>query len=77
MVKVEILGSGCKKCKTLAEETKKAAKNLGVDIELIKVTDFAEIAKFGIMSTPGLVVNGEVKFSGEVKKAGAIEEYLK
>lgn len=76
MLKVEILGSGCKKCKMLAEETAKAASNLGIEIELIKVTDFTEIAKFGVMSTPGLVVNGDVKFSGEVKKAAAIEEYL-
>ena len=76
MVKVEVLGSGCKKCKMLAEETTKAAKNLGIEIELVKVTDFTDIAKYGVMSTPGLVVNGDVKFSGEVKKAKEIEAFL-
>ena len=76
MIKVEILGSGCKKCKMLAEETSKAAKNLGIDIDLVKVTDFTEIAKYGVMSTPGLVVNGQVKFSGEVKKSKDIEPFL-
>lgn len=77
MLKVEVLGSGCKKCKTLAAEAQKAADNLGIDIELIKVTDFADISAYGVMSTPGLVIDGDVKFSGEVKKAKAIEAYLK
>ncbi len=77
MLKVQILGSGCKKCYTLTEETKKAAKNLGIEIDLEKVSDFDKISEFGVMSTPALVVNGEVKFSGEVKKAKKIEEFLK
>lgn len=76
MIKVEILGSGCKKCKTLAMETEKAAKNMGIEIDLIKVTNYEEIMAFNILSTPGLVVNGKVMFSGEVKKAKDIEQYL-
>lgn len=77
MLRVEILGSGCKKCSILAEETKKAAENMGVEIELVKVTDYGEIAAYNVMSTPGLVVNGKVMFSGQVKKASKIEAYLK
>ncbi|QEN03476.1 thioredoxin family protein [Thiospirochaeta perfilievii] len=76
-MKVQILGSGCKKCNTLTAETIKAAKNLGVDIDLEKVTDYGEISSFGVMSTPALVIDGDVKFSGEVKKAKKIEEYIK
>lgn len=77
MLEVKILGSGCKKCNTLTEETKKAAENLGIEINLEKVSDYSEISSYGVMSTPALVVNGEVKFSGEVKKSKEIEEFLK
>lgn len=76
-MKVEILGSGCKSCNTLTAETVQAAKNMGIEIELVKVTDYGDIAAYGVMSTPALVVNGVVQFSGEVKKAKAIEAYLK
>lgn len=77
MKKVQVLGAGCAKCKKLAEETAKAAEALGVDIELEKVEDFTEIMKFGVMSTPALVIDGEVKFSGKLLKAKELEHYLK
>ncbi|MGM0444253.1 MAG: thioredoxin family protein [Fibrobacterota bacterium] len=76
MKKVQVLGSGCKKCKTLAKEVQKAADNLGMEIDLEKVEDFAEIMKFNVMSTPALVVDGNVLFSGQVKKAKDLEAYL-
>lgn len=76
MKKVQVLGSGCDKCKTLAQEIAKAAETLGVEIELTKVEDFHEIMKFGVMTTPALVIDGEVQFSGKVQKAKKLEQYL-
>lgn len=66
MKKIQILGTGCPKCKQLAENAETAAKTLGIEYELEKVTDINEIMKSGIMMTPGLAVDGEVKVSGKV-----------
>ena len=77
MKKIQVLGGGCSKCKVLAEEVTKAAAEMGVAIELEKVTDFQKIMEFGVMTTPALVVDGQVKFSGKVLKAEALKEYLK
>lgn len=76
MKKVQILGAGCTKCKKLFEETRKAASILGVEIELEKVEDLTEIMHFGVMTTPALVINGEVMFSGKVLKAKDLTKYL-
>ncbi|MCX7805556.1 MAG: thioredoxin family protein [Planctomycetota bacterium] len=76
MKKVHILGTGCPKCKKLAEATETAAKELGIQIELIKVTDINEIMKFGVMMTPGLVVDGEVKVVGKVPGVAEIKKML-
>ena len=77
MKKIQVLGGGCSKCTVLAEEVTKAAAEMGVAIELEKVTDFQKIMEFGVMTTPALVVDGQVKFSGKVLKAEALKEYLK
>lgn len=77
MKKVQILGGGCSKCKILAEEVTLAAKEMGIEIELEKVTDFQKIIGFGVMTTPALVVDGKVLFSGKVLKAEALKEFLK
>jgi len=63
---IKILGSGCKKCMTLAENTKEALSSLGQEAEIIKVTDFADIAAFGVMSTPALVIDETVVSFGKV-----------
>lgn len=76
MKKVQILGGGCKKCKILGEETQKAADELGIEIELCKVEDFSEIMKFGVMTTPALVIDGDLKFSGKVLKSKNLKSYL-
>jgi small redox-active disulfide protein 2 len=76
MKKLQILGTGCPKCKKLAEETEKAAKALGIEYELIKVTDIQEIMNFGIMTTPCLAVDGVVKVSGRIPKPDEIKEIL-
>jgi small redox-active disulfide protein 2 len=67
-MKIKILGSGCKNCITLAENTKAALAESGTEAEIEKVTDFAEIAKYGVMSTPGLVIDEKVVSYGKVLK---------
>jgi small redox-active disulfide protein 2 len=76
MKKIQILGTGCPKCKKLAENTEAAAKELGIDYELIKVTDINEIMKFGVMMTPALAVNGDVKSVGKVMSTDDIKKVL-
>jgi len=63
---IQILGSGCSKCQLLADNAETAAKSLGLEYTLEKVTDIERIAEFGIMLTPGLAVDGEVKSFGRV-----------
>lgn len=76
MVKIQILGSGCPKCRKLAENSETAARELGIDYELEKVTDIKSIMGFGIMVTPVLVVDGEVKTAGKVPDVEEIKEML-
>ncbi len=76
MKKIQILGTGCPKCKKLAENAEAAAKELGIEYELVKVTDINEIMKFGVMMTPALAVDGEVKSAGKVLSAEDITELL-
>ncbi len=77
MKKLQILGTGCPKCKKLTELTEQAAKELGIDYEIEKVTDIKDIMKFGIMMTPGLVVDGEVKAAGKIPSLEEIKRMLK
>lgn len=65
-MKIQILGSGCSKCKLLYEHTEQAIKDAGIQADIEKVTDFKEIMKFNIMSTPGLVINGKVVSAGKL-----------
>ena len=76
MVKIEILGTGCPKCKKLAESAEAAAKALGIEYEIQKVTDINEIMKLGVMMTPALVVDGEVKLVGKVPSQDEIKTLL-
>lgn len=76
MKKIQILGPGCPKCKKLAEESEKAAKELGLEFEIGKVTDVKEIMKFGVFSTPALVVDGKVKSVGKILDAKQIKDIL-
>ena len=66
MRKIQILGSGCRKCTLLAETADAAARDLGLDYTLEKVTDLNRFAEFGVMFTPALVVDGVVKIAGKV-----------
>jgi len=76
MKKLQILGTGCPKCRRLTENTEAAAQALGIEYELVKVTDLAEIMAFGVMMTPALAVDGEVKLVGRVPAPAAIEPLL-
>lgn len=75
-MKIEILGSGCPKCKTLEENAKKAVAELGIDAEITKVTDIGKIVEYGVMSTPAIVVDGEVKAYGRIPDAQEIKKWL-
>ena len=66
MKKIQILGTGCPKCKKLAENAETAAKTLGLEYEIEKITDINDIMKFGVMVTPALAVDGQVKVVGKV-----------
>jgi len=74
MKKIQILGTGCPKCRQLAQNAEAAAKELGIENEIEKIMDINEIMKFGVMMTPSLAVNGKVKIVG---KAATIEEIKK
>ncbi len=73
MKKLQILGSGCAKCKKLAEHVETAAQALGIDYELEKVTEADDILSFGVMTTPALAVDGEVKTAGRVPSVEALK----
>lgn len=75
-MKIEILGTGCSKCKTLYENVKKAVEEIGMEAEIVKIEDIPSIMKYGVMSTPALVVDGKVLFSGKVATVGEIKESL-
>ncbi|KGO35557.1 MAG: thioredoxin family protein [Desulfoprunum sp.] len=76
-MKIHILGPGCAKCTQLTETVTTAAKELGLDCEIEKVSDFNKIMSFGVMMTPGLVVNGEVKAVGRVPSLEEVKTMLK
>ncbi len=76
MKKVQILGTGCPKCKKLAENAQAAADALGLEYQLEKVTDLKQIMAFGVMFTPALAVDGVVKVSGKVPDVEAIKALL-
>ena len=76
MKKIQILGTGCPKCKKLAENAEAAAKDSGIECEIVKVTDINEIMKFGVMLTPALAVNGQVKAVGKVPSLDEIRKFL-
>jgi len=76
MKKIQILGTGCPKCKKLAQHAEAAANEMGIEYELEKVTDINEIMKFGVMVTPALAINGEVKVAGKVASPEDIKSML-
>jgi len=76
MKKIQILGTGCPKCKKLAENAEAAAKSSGVEYSLEKVTQINDIMKFGVMMTPALAIDGQVKSVGKVVSPDEIKKML-
>jgi small redox-active disulfide protein 2 len=76
MKKIQILGTGCPKCKTLTAHAEEAVKQLGIEARIEKVEKITEIMKFGIMTTPGLVVDGVVKSAGRLLSVDEIKRHL-
>lgn len=74
--KIQILGTGCPKCKRLAENAEAAAKQAGIQYELEKVTEIERIMDFGVMMTPALVVDGQVKSAGKVLSVDDVKKML-
>ncbi|MGC9490416.1 MAG: thioredoxin family protein [Thermovirgaceae bacterium] len=75
-MKIQILGTGCPKCKKLAALAEEAAKELGISYEIEKVDDVNDIIAFGVMTTPGLAVDGRVLTSGKVPSAAEVKKLL-
>lgn len=73
---IKILGSGCKNCITLKENTETALKEIGLEAEIVKVTDFKDIMAYGVMSTPALVIDEKVVSFGKVLKPKEIEKII-
>ncbi len=74
---IRLLGSGCPKCKLLEENARKAVEELKIKAEIEKVTDVGEIVDYGVMSTPAIVVDGEVKAYGRIPTVEEIKKWLK
>lgn len=74
--RLQILGTGCAKCKLLAEHAERAAQELGLEYELEKVTDLDKIFEFGLVTTPALVVDGEIRVSGHVPTTTRLKNML-
>jgi small redox-active disulfide protein 2 len=76
MKAVKVLGPGCKRCEATETMVKDVASRLGVEVKVEKVTDYAEIARFGIASTPGIVIDGKVVHAGGLPREDALEKWL-
>lgn len=76
MKKIQILGTGCTKCKKLAENAETAAKELGIEYELEKVTQIKDIMQMGVMTTPAIAIDGEVKATGRLLSSDNIKTML-
>jgi len=76
MMKIEILGPGCPRCKSLEENARKAAQELGIDAQIEKVTEMGKIVGYGVMTTPGIVVNGKLKGSGKFFTVEEVKAFL-
>lgn len=75
-MEIKILGTGCKKCRVLLENTESALKSLGLEAELSKITDVEEILAYGIMTTPSLVIDEKIIATGKVLKTKEIAEHI-
>lgn len=77
MLNIKVLGSGCSNCKRLEANARKAVEMLGIEAEIIKVTEYAEIHKYPILATPGLVINEKLVSAGRIPDEVEITTWLK
>ncbi len=75
-INIKVLGTGCPKCNSLEKLTRKAVKESGINADIEKVDDIMKIMEYGIMKTPALVINGEVKISGRLPSEKELKEFL-
>ena len=75
-MKIEILGTGCPKCKKTMANAEEAAKELGIQAEIAKVEKIDEIMNYGVMVTPALAIDGEVKVAGRIPKVEEIKDWV-
>ncbi|MCC5924454.1 MAG: TM0996/MTH895 family glutaredoxin-like protein [Crocinitomicaceae bacterium] len=76
MKNVKVLGPGCPKCKTTFSNAEEAVKQLGIEVELEKIEDIVEMMKYNVLTTPVLMVDGEIKIKGRVATVNEIKELL-
>jgi small redox-active disulfide protein 2 len=76
MMKIQILGTGCPKCHQLEQNARAAVQQLGLEGEVVKISDIREIMKFGVMMTPGLAVDGQVLSAGKLLSVEEIKKLL-
>lgn len=76
MIKIEVFGTGCMKCKRMMKNVEKAVSELGIEAEIVKVEDITEIMERDIMLTPALMIDGELKISGRVADVTELKELL-
>ncbi|AKB85498.1 thioredoxin family protein [Methanococcoides methylutens] len=75
-MKIEVLGSGCAKCNKVKEIVEKVVNEAGIDAEIVKVEDIDKILDYGVMVTPGLVIDGDVKIAGKIPSEDKVKEWL-
>jgi small redox-active disulfide protein 2 len=75
-MKIEVLGVGCSRCEKLEQDIKGALAELGLEAEVVKVTDLEKISSYGVLMTPGLVINGKVYSSGKLPAMSALKSWI-
>lgn len=75
-LKIEILGLGCPKCEMLEENARKAVNEMNLKVDIVKITDIEKIINYGVMSTPAIVIDGQVKASGKIVDVQEIKKWL-
>ena len=75
-MKIEVLGPGCKNCEKLEQDVEKALRELNIQASVVKITDIGEISSYGILMTPGLVINGKVYSSGKIPSIATLKKWI-
>ncbi|MFB3850420.1 MAG: thioredoxin family protein [Acidobacteriota bacterium] len=76
MVDIKVVGPGCKNCVELENRVKRVVEEMQIEATISKISDFAEIAKSGVLMTPGLIINGKVAIQGKLPSEGIIKNYI-